>query len=158
MHIIQRHSRGPESRVGPTREACEASLNQSPYAKHMRLGRQRRPVVHSETRVTSYDPSSNTTRDISFYFVACCYRTINSSPRTLCGHSRQRNYKPRKENRKLCEMKINCAPVVRTIFSPLSMTLVFCVLFTRIEEEERGEERRERSRTRRGARFLPDSR
>ncbi|EGI67972.1 hypothetical protein G5I_03425 [Acromyrmex echinatior] len=111
------------SRVGPTRGGL--TIKQSPYAKHMRkaiASPMETRVVHSETRVTSCGGPAPDTK-LAFYFVACCYRAINSGPHTLC--------------------------MPTLLGDPLSMTLVFCVLFTRIEEEE--EEKEEEEEEERGA-------
>ena len=72
------------SRVGPTRGGL--TTKQSPYAKHMRkaiASPMETRVVHSETRVTSCGGPAPDTK-LAFYFVACCYRAINSGPHTLC--------------------------------------------------------------------------
>ncbi|KYQ52573.1 hypothetical protein ALC60_08289, partial [Trachymyrmex zeteki] len=120
--------------VRHTRGLLGLATKQSPYAKHMwkAIG------SPTETRGGSFRDSCNKlrrsssryeARGLAFYFVACCYRAINSGPHTLC--------------------------MPTLLGDSLSMTLVFCVLFTRIEEkeeeenekekEERGDKGRERS-------------
>lgn len=83
-HNTEAFERGPESLSSGVRHEGPGEAPQ-PDRVHMqntcgkRLAR-RRPVACSETRVTSCGPSPDTTLGLAFYFVACCYRAINSGP------------------------------------------------------------------------------
>ncbi|TGZ54163.1 hypothetical protein DBV15_08772 [Temnothorax longispinosus] len=139
--ILQTFERSPNlSRVGPTRGARnQAESICKTHAESDWL------AGAAETRVTSCGgPSPDTTPGLAFYFVACRYRAINSG----FAHTLYADI-PGGRRRIMGRDIENCAKwrliaFAQSSFSPLSMTLVFCVLFTRIEDEERGEERRER--------------